>query len=217
MLQYLKELIPMEIIGPLILGAMVWFGVNYVFLGPVVLAPRIAEKYMVPKCMENVQAVSQVFERKRADLSSEVARAGAAKRKELQDKIKESTSQGIQGFFGLYGEQGKEFNRFYGKQIDQFAGRVVGSTQAAIDEAVAKAEREAREEIAALIAQMSQGVKLPNAKAYCACVTDEDLANRFDVAAYTASLRLYSPPLIQQRLAGVLPEKTMCGRPPIQR
>lgn len=217
MIDAIREFFPAQSIGPLLGGAALWFGANALYLAPEVLAPRIAERHFIPACVANVKTMAQRIEADEQSLLSAAEEKIEAVRREMPGQVQRGSQALLQSFFGIYGEQGQEFMGFYG---DQLGGALAGTTAPfmgqALEQRAAEYRQQAVSEIESRRRSLNAGVQHASATSYCGCLVSETFENRFDLAAYTASLRLYAPPVIEQRRQGTIPPTSAaCGTPPL--
>jgi hypothetical protein len=217
MIDAIREFFPVQSIGPLLGGAVVWFGANALYLGPEVLAPRIAERHFIPACLANLQTMSLRIEADEKSLLSAAEEKIEALRREMPGQVQRGSQALLQSFFGIYGEQGQEFMDYYGDQLGgALAGTTVPFMGQALEQRAAEYRQQALSEIESLRRTLNAGVQHASAASYCGCLVSETFENRLDLAAYTSSFRLYAPPVIEQRRQGAIPPTSAaCGTPPL--
>ena len=193
MLEWFKEIFPVEAFGPLVGGVLLWFGLNFIFLAPSVIVPRLAERYYAPACVATVDSGRAAFIKTVQE--EETAYKGA-----LNDWIKEQTANsqatvgGLLGqIFGGYGQEGQDFMNYYGKELGDFSNRVggqaMGPLQLKAQEALTEWQGKKQAEIAAMRAQQ----KYTDAASFCGCNISAAMSNNVDLALYTSSLRMFKP------------------------
>lgn len=203
-----KDFIPSEAIAPVIGGVLVWFGANFAFLGPNVIAPRAAEKHYFPLCMAAVEQsrVQLAEDVKLQDQQFEERLMSAAR--QTQKRIDDTKNTAAKMFWGGYGQSGEAFMRKYG--IGEYSSGGTISYQVAqemedLRNQYAAEKRAAREKARA-------NIKITDPASFCACNMDVGLSERLEVSAFTASLRLYKPQSIKDLENGRFFSE--CGLPP---
>lgn len=201
-----------ELAMPVVIGAAAWFGLNYIFLAPAVIAPRLEETYFTPACR------SQAGSAERAWLSreEEIEREARAYLKSIQQNapaiVNQGTQSGLRALLGgIYGAQGNAYVDRYGEQLGGLAERNFGAmagqiTGSQIAEEYRKRWRQERTAYEA-------ATKFTTKAEYCNCIIQTGMSQNFDMAAYTSTLRLYKPAVIRNLLQGGPLEQ--CGRPPL--
>lgn len=193
MLEWFKEIFPVEAFGPLIGGVLLWFGLNFIFLAPSVIVPRLAERYYAPACVATVTAG-------RANFIKTVQEDEAAYKAKLTDWIAEQTAEskrqvgGVLGqIFGAYGQEGRDLMSAYGDQFADFSnkvgGQAMGPLQLQAQDALTEWQGKKQAEIAAMRAQQ----KYTDAASFCGCNISAAMSNSVDLALYTSSLRMFKP------------------------
>lgn len=217
MIDTMRELFPVQTIGPAIGGLALWFGANAAYIGPQILAPRIAEHHFIPACMANVKsAVQKIAEAERSLVAAAEARIEAARR-QLPERAQMGAGSFIEGFFRLYGRDGDDYLRRHGGTLTGSMGRMIRplAEQEASRQAM-EARQMVHQELERRRERLLTGVHHASPSAYCGCLVAESFSHRLDLAAYTASFRLYEPALIAQRRAGSIPPTSAaCGNPPL--
>jgi hypothetical protein len=204
-----KEFFPIEGLAPLMGGLLVWFGLNYLVLGPNVIAPRMAEKYYMPACLREVESARAVrsseIERMRQEIVAR-AQAGAQAAGAQAGRIMQDTLTGI---FGAYGAQGEQLSRMLGQQM--LGQPMMGlALQQQLQQRVQADLGRLQQEVASERARQKHGTPA----AYCGCTIGDGLSERMDVALFSASLRLYEPPAMSALARGQAPSET-CGPRPV--
>ncbi len=196
-----KELFPAEAIAPFIGGLVLWFGFNYVFFAPQVIAPRLAERYYYPACETAVAEHSSNFaaewqkrlEEQERDVQARADKARAAIQEEL------NRTQGSEQFEALWGLMNGN------AQVNAAIAKVAGE----IEDNYARQNKEELRDIANKSIHKTKD-------AYCNCVIGNVLDNRFDLASYTSSLRFYTPPGIARLESGqAIFDTPACGAAPV--
>lgn len=201
----LSEWFPVDAIYPLLGGAAIWFGINYAVLAPDVIGPRLAQRYYLPACEKQVTAArasygAAVTEKVQSFEEQLKARAGNARA---------AARQQMDGMFGTddYGQALKNLITGFGT-VD-----VDGMTGAAIGMELDKQRASFRAGLADDIERDRARQKYEDTGAFCGCNVAEGFSNRVDLAAYTASFRVYKPRMIDQLESGAFFEG--CGQPPV--
>ena len=197
MIDTLKELFPVEAIGPAIGGALIWFGANYAFVGPELIGPRLKEKHYVPMCEMVVAEGRSIRAREEKAL---IARAEDELARRA-DMLRSQLSHGAGSIFSMMGAEGQNFWNKWGNQI---GGGVSSMMEGPI---TMRLEAERAELYAAIRAEKAKAQssivhKAPNA--YCGCLIDEALDERTDLAFFTSTLRFYTPPTIRNIETGAI-------------
>lgn len=210
----LSELFPIESIGPLIGGVLLWFGLNYLFIGPELIGPRLAAKYYMPACMAAVTEGRTAFQSETASLRE----AFISKQTALAQGLQQQQQQAATGLFGMMlgGRPGSdEFFRRHGRTVEGWSNSVAGMGTPAIAERLRAEQRAFEEQLAARDREARKGVIYSTPAQFCGCVVAEGLKERVDLAAFTATLRLYTPPAIRRLEEGaMLHDAKACGTVP---
>lgn len=214
MLDWFKEIFPVEAFGPLIGGLLVWFGLNFIFLAPSVAGPRLAERYYAPACIAAVETGRVAFAKTRDE--EETAYKGR-----LNDWIREQTANSqsqvgdvLSQIFGGYGQQGQAFMSHYGSELNSFSNRVGGQAMGPLQVEAQKALTEWQGKKQAEIAAMRAQQKYTDATGFCGCNVSAALSNNVELALHTASLRMFKPKGISDLENGRVFEAE-CGKPPV--
>lgn len=208
MLEVLKEIIPVEAIGPAIGGALVWFGANYAFIAPEMIGPRLQEKYYLPACEEIVEKGQKAAAQEEAALTQQFEERLDRVLAEARQKV----GQGAGMFFDLYGDQGRQFWQKWGGDI---TGSVGGMAEMSLQAQASEARRDFEATLNERRAKARAATTHTSAAAYCGCKIDEAFEERAELALYSASLRFYTPPMIKNIESGVLYSKaSSCGAMP---
>lgn len=207
-----KELFPVEGIAPFIGGIIVWFGINYLYLAPEIIAPRLAAKYYMPAC----QAVVAEGRRERQAAVASMKETGE---RQIQDTMRSVAQQAQQATGGMIqqlfgGRPGSaEFMQRHGDTVQNWASgylapalqQRLNQERAALTQRLQAEEREAR-----------KGIIHNTPSQFCGCAISDGLKDRIDLAAFTASLRLYTPAAVRRLESGaIVTEAGPCGKPPI--
>jgi hypothetical protein len=204
-----KEFLPIESLAPLMGGLLLWFGVNYLVLGPNVVAPRMAEKYYMPVCLREVtsarEARTSEIERMRqqivASARASAEAAGAQAGQAMQNILGE--------MLGAYGPQGAQLGRRLGQQAMGQASIGI-AVQQQMQQRVQAELGKLQQDLAAERAKQKHGT----ASAYCGCTVAEGISERLEVALFSATLRLYHPPAMAALARGQAPSDD-CGPRPV--
>ena len=214
-----KELFPIESIAPLIGGAIVWFGLNYLFLAPEVLGPRLAEKYYRPACLAAVatgrQGFQQEMQQARENGLAQIQRTMEEVTRQVAGQAQASIGTGLGALFG--GRPGSErFMQRHGDTLNQWAGQAMApALQQVLNQRLAQERGALDRQLQTRQREAEQGVIHRTPAPFCGCVVSEGLAEQIDLAAFTSTLRLYAPRVIQQLNNGSrIMATTSCGRPP---
>ena len=214
MFEWFKEIFPVEAFGPLVGGLLVWFGLNFVFLAPSVIAPRLAERYYAPACVAMVETG-------RAAFIKTAQEEEAAYKGRLNDWIREQTanSQSQVGsvlgqIFGAYGQQGQDFMNHYGSELGDFSNRVGGQVMGPLQLQAQEALTEYQGKKQAEIAAMRAAQKYSDAAGFCGCNITAALSNNVEMALYTSTLRGFKPKGIADLENGRVFDDE-CGKAPV--
>jgi len=209
MLEILKEIIPVEAIGPAIGGALVWFGANYVFIAPEMIGPRLQEKYYLPACERIVETGQQAAVQEEAALTKQFEQRLDGALAEARKKV----GQGAGMFFDMYGDQGRQFWQKWGGDI---TGSVGGMAEMSLQAQASEARRDFEATLTEKRAKARASITHTSAAAYCGCKIEEAFEERAELALYGASLRFYTPPMIKNIESGAIYGKaSSCGAMPI--
>ena len=196
-----KELFPAEAIAPFIGGLVLWFGFNYVFFAPQVISPRLAERYYYPACETAVAEYGNNFatewQKRLEEQEREVQARGERTRQKLAEHLASlGNSPQVGAVFGMLG-----INTAVDAEILHAMNEIRG-------EYAQKNEADLREIMKNRIHKTSAS--------YCNCVIGTVLDNRFDMASYTSSLRLYTPASIGRLQSGqAIFDTPACGTAPV--
>lgn len=216
MIDSIRDFIPVQAIGPAIGGATLWFGANFLYLGPQVIAPRIAERQFIPACLANVAAARQHIATQEQGWIESAEKEAARIADEMRSRIRQGTNHATSSFFSAFGDQGRAFAQHYGRQIERMVNANTGAhIEAAVGHKVGEFRQMFSRELENKRARFRSGVQHATAPAFCGCLVTEAFADRVQLASYTASFRLYEPAQIEQRRVGTIPPNTSCGTPPL--
>lgn len=208
----LSELFPIESIGPLIGGALLWFALNYLFIAPELIGPRLAEKYYAPACLAAVADGRQARASEVASLKQAFQERLQQTAQELQRTLHAQTGNMFGMLFGG-GRDGTAFMQKYGGQLDSWAGNMYAP---AIQQRIQEERAAFARKLAAQEQEARRGVIYHTPVQFCGCVVAEGMKERVDMAAYTATLRLYSPPAVRRLADGTMLHFTpACGSVPV--
>lgn len=209
----LDEIFPVEALAPVAGGAIIWFAANWSFLAPEVIGPRLAEKYYTPACLAAVQDGRAAHAEKRRTLIE----AGRQKVDQATDEFRRQAAGQVSAFWGTllggHDRQGQAVLNQHGATLNSWG-----------NPAIAAAAREFRQRqslaVAAEIAQYDKeaaaGILHSAPAQYCRCVVSVGFKDRIELAAYTATLRLYTTETISRLKDGtMLHEAPSCGKTPI--
>lgn len=201
----ISEWFPVEVIYPLLGGAAIWFGVNYAILGPDVIGPRLSERYYLPACVKQVDAAREGY----AEAITQRVQSFEEELKARASNAQSMAQEQMNGMFGTdeYGQALKSLMSGFG------AVDLDGQVGAAINMELAKERTSFNAALQDEIEQEREGQKFSGADEFCGCNVAEAFSNRIDLAAYTASFRIYKPRMIDQLEGGAFFEP--CGQPPV--
>lgn len=206
-----KEFFPVDALAPLVGGLLLWFGVNYLVLAPNVIGPRLAERYYLPACVAGVeQGRSQMAGRLRQmdqEIETALRQLGAQAAEGVQNQLGSILGQVL----GMYGAEGQAFKDRYGSQLGGSFGGMVGvgiEAKLAEQRAAMQAEKERQ------IAEMRAQQKFSSPAQFCGCNVGEGLSDRLELALFTSSLRLYTPPRMEALNRGEI-FGAQCGAAPV--
>jgi len=210
----LAELFPIQSIGPLIGGAILWFALNYLYIAPNLIGPRLAAKYYTPACLAAVKDGRQAFQSETASLIEAFKKQQVA----LAEGLQRQMQQGVAGVFGMMlgGRPGSaEYFRKHGDTVQEWGNSIAGMGSPAIAERLRTEQRAFETQLAAREREAKKGIVYTAPAQFCGCVITEGMKERVDLAAFTATLRLYTPPAIRRFEDGtMLHEAKACGTPP---
>jgi hypothetical protein len=207
-----KELFPVEGIAPLIGGILLWIGLNWLYIAPEIIGPRLAQKYYLPVCREAVSQGRIAREQQVATLRTAAEERLQRTMAEVQGRMQAATGNILGQIFG--GRPGSaEFMDRYGSQMGGWVNNNMAPAlqqryqqeRAAIMAALETEQREAR-----------SGIIHATPERYCGCAVTDAMKDRIELAAYTASLRIYTPAAVRRLEDGsYITEAGLCGKPPI--
>lgn len=216
MIDSIKEFLPVQAIGPAIGGVTLWFGANFLYLGPQVIAPRLAEKQYIPACLANIGAARQTIAAQERGWIEGAEQQAARIADEMRNRIRQGTNQATSSFFSAFGDQGRAFAQHYGRQVEGMVNANTGAhIEAAISQKIGEFRQQFNQELEARRSKFRAGIQHTNASAFCGCLVKAAFADRVQLAAFTASFRLYEPAEFEQRRAGGISPNTPCGTPPL--
>lgn len=197
----IKDWIPVEAFAPFIAGVLIWFGVNYTFLAPDVIGPRLSEKYYVPVCEANVAKVAEGF---KTELAAKVQtfESGLAQR---QQKTRQAIQQQLDGIFSPYGAEGKAIGNLFGLNSQNYESAIAMESDNQRGSFSGEVQKEIEKQRA------SQKHETP--AAFCGCNVSEAMSERLELSLFTTSFRLYKPRMISQLEDGTFFEA--CGAAPV--
>ena len=216
-----RELFPVEGIAPLLGGILVWFGLNYLFIAPEIIAPRLAERYYFPACQSAVAEGRQARQRYVVELvkrgEAALAQAAQMAQQQAQQRSQQATGTVLGMLFG--GRPGSdEFMSRYGAQMQGWAAQQAApAVGMAVQQQVEPQRRAFMQQMQAEEREARAGIIHATPAAFCGCVVEEGLMkDRFQLAAYTASLRVFTPDGVRRLQDGtIFNDARACGRPPV--
>ena len=214
------ELFPVEGIAPLLGGILVWFGLNYLFIAPEIIAPRLAARYYLPACQIAVAEGRQARQSHVARLiqQGETALQQAAQmaQQQAQQRSQQATGTVLGMLFG--GRPGSEefMNRYGGQMQGWAAQQAAPAVGMAVQQQVEQQRRAFIQQMQAEEREARAGIIHATPAAFCGCVVEEGLMkDRFQLAAYTASLRVFTPDGVRRLQDGtIFNDARAGGRPP---
>jgi hypothetical protein len=104
----------------------------------------------------------------------------------------------------------------HGDTLNQWAGQAMApALQQVLNQRLAQERGALDRQLQTRQREAEQGVIHRTPAPFCGCVVSEGLAEQIDLAAFTSTLRLYAPRVIQQLNNGSrIMATTSCGRPP---
>lgn len=208
----LSEILPVESVGPLLGGIAVWFGLNYLVIGPELIGPRLAEKYYVPACVAAVADGRQARAQETEGLRAIFERDLRARMEGVQRQVQTQGNAFLGALFG--GQPGGQ----------ELANRLGGSMGAWTNNLAAPAllERVQAERLAFASqveqrdAALRRSIVYKAPPQFCGCVVAEGLKDRIELAAFTSTLRLYTPASVRKLADGtMLHDVKSCGAAPV--
>lgn len=207
------ELFP-QIIKPVIGGAVIWFALNYLYIAPELIGPRLAAKYYAPACLAAVADGRQARQGETASLM----KAFKERQEALARSLQQQQQQAAGSFLGtlLGGHPGsEEFFRKHGNTVQGWQNNMAARGAPVIMERLQAEEQAFRGKMEARDQEAKKGILYTTPAQFCGCVISEGMKERIDLAAFTATLRLYTPPAIRRFEDGtMLHEARACGTPP---
>lgn len=216
-----RELFPVEGIAPLLGGILVWFGLNYLFIAPDIIAPRLAARYYLPACQTAVAEGRQARQSHVARLiqQGEAALQQAAQmaQQQAQQRSQQATGTVLGMLFG--GRPGSEefLNRYGGQMQGWAAQQSAPAVGMAVQQQVEQQRRAFIQQMQTEEREARAGIVHATPAAFCGCVVEDGLMkDRFQLAAYTASLRVFTPDGVRRLQDGTIyNDARACGRPPV--
>ena len=208
----LKDILPTETLVPLLAGGAVWFGANYLYIGPEMIGPRLADIYYAPACTAIVENGRAVYAQREQDLIDQFNEGLESQADAARGRVAAASDQALQMAFG---NMAPEMMALFG---DQMMGSASGMMDLQLQGEIEGQRKAFEDELAAQRAAATNAVFYPMAEDYCGCMIHQTLSEEaFDLASYTASLRLFTPPTIRNIESGaaynvVLPA---CGAMPV--
>lgn len=208
----LKDILPTEALLPFIAGGTVWFGANYLYIGPEMIGPRLAEVHFAPACTAIVEQGRTIYATREQDLIDQFNAGLESQADAARDRVAAASDQALEMAFG---DLAPEMMALFG---DQMMGSAEGMMDLQLQGEIEAQRKAFQDELAAQRAAATNAVIYPTAEDYCGCMIHQTLSEEaFDLASYTASLRLFTPPTIRNIETGaaynvVLPA---CGAMPV--
>lgn len=208
----LKDILPTEALLPFIAGGTVWFGANYLYIGPEMIGPRLAEVHFAPACTAIVEQGRTIYAAREQDLIDQFNAGLESQADAARGRVAAASDQALEMAFG---DLAPEMMALFG---DQMMGSAAGMIDLQLQGEIEAQRKAFQDELAAQRAAATSAVIYPNAEDYCGCMIHQTLSEEaFDLASYTASLRLFTPPTIRNIETGatynvVLPA---CGAMPV--
>jgi hypothetical protein len=180
---------------PVVVGLVAWYGLNFAWIAPNVIAPRLAEKHYLPSCVANVEkismAVAQDFQTRAQQAREAAAQAAAQVEREAQAAANE--------FWGrLFADRpgGQQFLEYYNQP-----GRALDTAnKIATGHAVNLTLQGEGQKLASEISEMSKEVREMNRTAnyktaadYCGCYVTTGMSDRMEMAFHTSTVRVFKP------------------------
>jgi hypothetical protein len=180
---------------PLAVGLVAWYGLNFAWIAPNVIAPRLAEKHYLPSCVANVEKISYAVAQDFQTRTQQAARAA----EEAARRAEQASKQQLANFWGALFQGrpgGQAFLDHYsqpGRELDAINKTVTGN-------AVAVAVQEQGQKLASEISEMTKEVREMNRTAnyktaadYCGCYVTTGMSDRLEMALHSATVRVFKP------------------------
>ena len=198
-----EKFFPYEALGPFIGGLLVWFGLNYLYLAPQVIGPRLSERYYTPACMAAVThqraKLAENIRTMRAQIPALVEKYRQKLASDMNERVERQADM-------MFGGKGKAVLGIWGGYINGLAGAELRNRADAYEAALEK-----KFEADTQAAQEKQKFSTP--AAFCGCNVKQGTSDKVEMALFTASLRFYKPDLVQRLEQGEVFES--CGNPPV--
>ncbi|WLS12076.1 hypothetical protein Q9314_28690 (plasmid) [Shinella sumterensis] len=214
MLGSLKEIFPVEAFAPLLGGLLLWFGLNYIFLAPNVIVPRLSERYYAPACIKSVEAGRAAFDetakKEEADYNRYLNKWIAEQTANAQAQVGNMLGQ-------ILGGRGIESQRFFethGNALTDFSKRMGGQAMGPLQQKAQAAFTEWKSKKQTEIASMRAQQKYRDAAGFCGCNISAAMSNNIDLALYTSTLRMFKPKGVIDLENGRVFEAE-CGKAPV--
>ena len=205
-----KEFFPVQALAPFIGGLLLWFGLNYIYFAPSVIAPRLAERYYLPACLSAVSAMEVGFQQRIITMDEAFREKIKASRADLARRMNEATGVGLGMLLGDSAE-GRRLSKELAPMLGNSAS---GYLQMGIEQEISKAQNAYDAEKQRSKNELRSKQKFSDAKSYCACSTAEGLSNRIETALFVSTLRIYKPETINRLETGGATGES-CGTPPM--
>ena len=208
----LRDILPTEALLPSLAGAAVWFGANYAVIAPDVIAPRLIELRFAPACHATVAQGQDVFAAREKSLVEGFNASLDEQANAARNRVAQGSQQALEMAFGA---MAPEMMTLFG---DQLLGSTTGMVEMQLGAELDNQRASFMAELNAQRAAAQNAVIYQTAEEYCGCVLSQVLGeDRFDLAAYTASLRFFTPPLIRNIESGAIYNTPLptCGAMPI--
>lgn len=191
MLSMLRDLPFIDSIFPVLVAALLWTGAHVYYVGPEVVAPRLAEKYYLPACRAHVAKAQARL----SEIRRERTEAAEHAKRRKQEAVRDALTGMMTGILG------DEYMRHYGdhpffksmKDITELGITLQNPVEALTD--------------------IPRGGET-NPADYCGCVVAELLGGA-ETGFFSASLRFWKPGNIRrlERIDRELIRSDLCGAP----
>lgn len=223
MFQTLRDLPFFDALAPLLAVGLVWGVIHTAYIGPEIVAPRLAGKTYVPLCQARVAQFRDIFEAeitaeetRRAALQAEADRrwmeTNVARDEAYQQALREAErlaaqaaeqarkAVSMQDQIGI-AIVGETVGQLFGEEAGEQAGQVVGLLQglSRLTQLPSLPERPAIPDVPLPQFEMREVLRFeelprfPVDGDYCGCVIAEAFANPIDTGLFSASFRLWKP------------------------
>lgn len=206
-----KEFFPVQAVAPFIGGLLLWFGLNYVYLSPAIITPRLVQTYYIPACLASTSVMQGAYHGRLKGMDDEFEKKLGTLRQDMAERMNSAAGASLGMIFG---------NSPEGQRLARQGQALIGTSMAGnylrmgIEQEMTKARTEYEAQKERFKAELRSKQKHSDMPGYCACTVGDGLANRVDTALYVASLRIYKPEVIA-RLEQGTPVSEACGAPPV--